>query len=626
MAILAQKPMLASSFEYFTIEAPSYLDNGSAVLELAADKEKCLTSWAVIQVEYDSGVDIRLQGAFDHACRIWEHVMPMMPPIKVKVRCEPMGKGNQYARVIMNCVKSYLNFMPEGSSPFAQVKGVVGAETVHLASDNSFGNLPLDTEDLPDMEIIYNSDVLSEFSYDFLSTHRSVKYDFVTAAVRDFAKGFGLYAGFNVDPETNKELPLDRYLLPYERLIHVPDMGSDVESRFVEVGRHMVDFTDLEYPYDLFAFTPENWERGSSLCNFKFYSESGFAKALQYGFYKNSVVRSINDDYGKAFFGTILGCLPELQCAGKNIKDSGIRYVARDKTDLWDIFESGDLKGAKPIENIHAYGGKGRLHQWLCNLFEEGYDACDPCGYALSFLKKDGGWYSLGCKSFSDKPDLERVIGDDVLKTLARDSEGNLRARMSIRELNCSMNTYLFSVKFRPQPIEMQVLSQSLSRVGNNVVTSLGIKNLEGCSDLIFQERIYDLSGKLLDARSFTSISTMATNRTYPNNSRVRISAYATNQEGETLSDVFEFENVLTNSSAVSMNRNGDSLSLVIEGDYASAAHYRVVKFDSNDNVPVIEGSSSISQDIDISSLGSGIYIVNVSDEFGEITSFKFQK
>lgn len=287
----------------------------------------------------------------------------------------------------------------ERSSLLSQIKSVVLRETEIYGRASQFASAIPDSTffDAPDITITYNKERLGEFSFS-LEAEPTDKYDFITVALRDIAKGLGFYCGFHSDDGIKIDLPSNRFLTPYE--CSIPNNDS---------ARNGYYTLNIEGYGSLDLYAPNVWEDNVSMNYFIPDSTKKLTELLSYDFGKGCVIRDITDKKYTKLFDNLLGWSPAILVGGTSngINGSGstgnvIPYEGS--------IDASDLQApiSDSVTELHLDNGIALMSDYT-DQFDE-YSYCWPYmsqynnrgytfnGYYASLLKKMGHGMSFGLR------------------------------------------------------------------------------------------------------------------------------------------------------------------------------------------------------------------------------------
>lgn len=662
------------------ISLTSFAQEETEVYNYASDdiKNECfkipvirrINGGTIIKIEYEGTWPTEMKGAFEYACKIWEEQLPPMLPINIKASIGNIrGSG---ARTTLSKINTtgYIfadEIVSEYTSTSPQIKNVILEEYVCDSPLKYVVDIPDSTFfDSPDIHITYNKNLLSEFSFSLYETPTD-KYDFVTVAMRDIAKGLGIACNLqyaNGVLAGRREKPTN-----YE--VNIYSLLSDHNGN-LDINKATSGSVALEslygQPGQLYA--PEDWETGVSLNWFIPDSTFKLSRLLSYDFGKGTVIRDISDSNLIPFFYNVMswGMVETSSIGGGGVTSTGStsNFIPYEGTRI-NLLES---YGAPVAETQH--------HKYLSSnqalytprptkvgsdltFYDQYYDYMWPyhyayrrnlnmndtrkrSGYSVCLLKKDGKWDSV----FYTTLDEGEIITDMFeyhydADAYARTCDGYLRCRITrsesysyFGESRWGYNSKYYVIDAKPQKVEM-----SFSGVVDNIPTSrssiddyfktvkIGIKNLEGTERIVVERTIegdrVPTSFEIEDFKNgyFTAI----VDKEYY--TEFRVIAY--NKNGSTQSEVYELAPLEPWEENISLQIQGNSL-------YVNSNTLRSNRLDSKLNYE-IHSVSSYSVDkslcgslnniygvIDISELKSGLYIFKYIDRKGIERELKFYK
>ena len=244
--------------------------------------------------------DNSMKGAFEYACKIWEEQLPNNLPINIHAKIGTI-RGTVAGQKLLSKVSPISYYYDhQEESPSSRIKYVLLAESntgQNVTFNDSVKNAEFFTK--PDITITYNKSLLNEFSYSLYATPVD-KYDFVTVALRDIAKGLGFASSFTADSSTHTFHMTSRALTCYEKVIREAIGTEDASAAYVNSTQGELNIT-VPYYGNLKLYAPTSWQNGISLNYFVPDSTKNISELLTYDFGKGSVIRNIVDDYDKLF-------------------------------------------------------------------------------------------------------------------------------------------------------------------------------------------------------------------------------------------------------------------------------------------------------------------------------------
>lgn len=342
-----------------------------------------------------------MKGAFEYACKIWEEQLPNTLPINIHVAISPLrgpGSGKLLSRVFP---ESYAD-----EELASRMKYVLLAE-YNTGKNRTFMDSITNQEiffNIPDITITYNQNMLDEFSFSIDSTPVD-KYDFVTVALRDIARGLGFISGFTANVNAGAFDKTSRVLTYYEKKIREAIGTNDVHTAYANSTQGTLA---LSVPYygNLNLYAPNVWQNGVSLNYFVPDQTKKISELLTYDFGRGSVIRDISDKYNTLFYELHGWQAYNLVTGGSGISVisdgttenifnyNGSIKIEQDTKSTSSILNDGNL--CSSVNEDSAVGNNGKNDFILSKyLFPYSYMYPDSCGYGswlVSLLKKDGTW------------------------------------------------------------------------------------------------------------------------------------------------------------------------------------------------------------------------------------------
>ncbi len=462
----------------------------------------------VFKVTYDNTISKEVQGAFEYACKIMSENLPPSLPITVRVETGylPSKRGKRaFSKV---AVPLYEDFGEGGygySTDPMRIKSVILLEYDLSNNQRFIDSIPnlsfFDNPSLPDITITYNRNSLNDCSFS-IDEKLENKYDFVTIALRDLARGLGFRCGLYRDTDTTDGLSLGRKPTLYE---------SDIWSRLTENGQSPYENATKgslsTYVGNLYA--PEKWVDGVSLNYFYPDSMNPLTELLQYEFGKGCLIRNISDSNLGYIFSTHLGWF----ASGTSGSGSSTHYdgTTSNVMPYKGNITIGRAKGASDIQNDGAttltasnstpkhYSIDIREFCKPYHLYNDG-DSGSGEGWRISALKKDGTWDCIGY-DLGDNDNLN-ISYEDIQfhypdSVYYRTCDGHLRIRASLcvpRHPTYSYSAHYFAMDYTPQAVDLSYdgindFGISLASFDNNLVdVKICIKNLEGITRLVVEQ------------------------------------------------------------------------------------------------------------------------------------------
>ncbi|MDE6235365.1 MAG: T9SS type A sorting domain-containing protein [Muribaculaceae bacterium] len=427
---------------------------------------------------YSEDCPEELRGAFEYAVKIWEENLPECLPISIKVLTAPLGKD------VPSKVKyRTLSFSRQNNNQFLYPTSAVKAILIREFNRNVVQRFHDELNDVSvierddDITITYNSDMFEDFSFSLDEGLVGNRFDFVTLALRDIAKGLGLVPNFAVNLQTRTLAKVPSPSTPYterlwEALLHPPterattsDDGSVAFSNATKGDYYKADVNMWVLKY----YAPASWIDGLSATTFIPESNNPLTQLLSYDFGRGTVMRNISSESWSDLFWRLLewnndvitsspeagkistngSTLNELPfegsfTIGENLQNDNMYSD-------WISIES--LCAGNPLEKASV--DNKRMSVATSQDYSESY--CEPYSYwipnlkgeatTVSALLKNGKW-DVVYSSYQDKgpddlgyegPQSITVSMDDLkhhydLEEYARSTSGGLRYRIASGE------------------------------------------------------------------------------------------------------------------------------------------------------------------------------------------------
>lgn len=610
---------------------------------------------------FDESCPESIKAPFEYACKIVEEYLPPCTPITVKVSTKKII-GPESPVISTFKALSYENFGDVSAfknTPMTMIKGVTLGE-YSIGVDKSFLTSIPDANFLtekPDIEICYNSYRLSELSYS-LDASPGDKYDFVSVAIRDLLKGFGLFSTFKYDRNKKELNNPDAPMIPFEHKINQA-LGPEntPAQKLINATQGEIILSEESSSRSLKLYAPTTWSAGKSLSFFIPQEDCNISKVLSYDFCRGMATRSLQDEYGQFIFTDLLGWK--------------INFLVGNDTPTTGYGGSTALlmpyNGSISLANSDKYGlkysipndnfGKTRkqyisseVPQEVVEYFEKfvpfsmkDMDDLRSDKSIISILKKDGTWdivYSLPTRGFPNQISMSDLDFHCDESQYARTVDGYFRARMTTKYVDyfggVNINSKFFVVDYLPQKVALRAtvgleqipfnptesnVEMAQTSNGNTYTAWIYFSNLEG-ADRIVLERLRDgdrIPSKIEvpDIRSGCYKTTIDCPTTF--------TAVAYNKNGYKRGEPIRVKNQLVFSpNQISIKQEGDYL--VIDSGQNAESSYLFTLQPVNADASISTFSGITGKTIDISNLKPGVYVVTVTDkQSGETSSLKFK-
>lgn len=608
----------------------------------------------VFRVTYEGNWTNDMKGAFEYACKIWEEQLPQALPLNITAKIGTIrGGGGQKLLSKVNYTE-YLNSLSALSS---QIKAVVLDEYQRGNSIQFVDSIKgSDFFDKADISITYNEDLLDEFSYSLYATPLD-KYDFVTVALRDIAKGLGISSRIMADVANKKIIYTGGGTSPYEEWIYSAIGGGNASQAYVNATKGSLPVKIDGYG-TLSLYAPSPFQNGVSLNAFIPDPNKNITQLLTYEFGRGTVIRDITDNY-QSLFKYGLGWEAAIATGDAHSDANGVTTGNTGEA----IPYGGTITGGTPnflteansinkqqSWNIETYNTSDFNIEEYCWPYDCNYRPNAPIdteGWTVALLKKDGTWDIV--YDISVIPSYLDVSMNDFqyhydMNEYARTADGFLRCRVVYNQnywdniydrTYRSMKTRYYVLNYLPQRTEMKfsgVMPTTSTRALTNEYMrdiKIGIKNLEGTERIVVEqldegERVPS-KFEVNDFKKGYFVATVD-KEFY---SEFTIVAY--NKNGSTRSETIEiaplepasqnFEIQVLNDEIKIKNARKRNLPKTL------LASYEILPLNNYVSRSLLKGNiESNEPSINISSLRAGTYVLNYYDTRNIKHSVKFQK
>ena len=608
----------------------------------------------VFRVTYEGNWTNDMKGAFEYACKIWEEQLPQALPLNITAKIGTIrGGGGQKLLSKVNYTE-YLNSLSALSS---QIKAVVLDEYQRGNSVQFVDSIKgSDFFDKADISITYNEDLLDEFSYSLYATPLD-KYDFVTVALRDIAKGLGISSRIMADVANKKIIYTGGGTSPYEEWIYSAIGGGNASQAYVNGTKGSLPVKIDGYG-TLSLYAPSPFQNGVSLNAFIPDPNKNITQLLTYEFGRGTVIRDITDNY-QSLFKYGLGWEAAIATGGAHSDANGVTTGNTGEAIPYGGTITGGtsnfLTEAISINkqqswNIETYNTSDFNIEEYCWPYDCNYRPNTPIdteGWTVALLKKDGTWDIV--YDISVIPSYLDVSMNDFqyhydMNEYARTADGFLRCRVVYNQnywdniydrTYRSMKTRYYVLNYLPQRTEMKfsgVMPTTSTRALTNEYMrdiKIGIKNLEGTERIVVEQldegervpskfEVYDFKKgyfvATVDKEFYSEFTIVAYNKNGSTRSETieiaPLEPASQNFEIQVLNDEIKIKNA--------RKRNLPKTLL---------ASYEILPLNNYVSRSLLKGNiESNEPSINISSLRAGTYVLNYYDTRNIKHSVKFQK
>lgn len=481
---------------------------------ISLPEQRPMLEGSKIVVNYSGEWPEEMRGAFEYATKIWEEVLPPTTPIRINASCAPMlGGMNALSRVSFHASEYTGDSVRDYLYPTTAVKGITMNEYHHNGFSISFRELnSLALDSLVDIDIVYNSNMLDEFSFN-LDGEATDKYDFVTLALRDIAQGMGF--GHRITASSGTLSVPEGLHTPYEeKVFNVIGMYNPSYEKATSGSLHLNGYH---------LYSPNPFDNSKSLRFFHNESNSPLERLLTPEFKKGYVVRdltasstqhSIYEDfrdmlywhYGDVATGSSSTVTVDTDLNNQLPYKGAVSFSFGNSKSLSfnDITGSDDAEDAKS-PRLTFFTDTNAIKYGPCNIDQSLSNATSV--YTVAVQQKDGVWQLLDCQSMSgsdviqidlDALDAELETNDT---TYARTVDGGLKYRLVSRTIEMSNYTRenykvkYFTRAYTPQkPVikysKVHEEESSLVRMSDDyyIDVEIGISNIEGTTEVLVEQ------------------------------------------------------------------------------------------------------------------------------------------
>lgn len=604
---------------------------------------------------FDDSCPPDMQNAFSYACKIVEEYMLPCLPLNIKVSCGHLtgASRNAISKIQSRNEINFGNNATYRNVPTSMIKGVLTAELSYNSSKSYLDSIP-NVEFLKnniDLNIIYNIDKLNELSFS-LEADPGHKYDFISLAIRDILKGFGLSSSYKYDHINKLLVNPSQEMTPFEYYINeMLGKFGDGKARLeaatqgeLELGRY--------YNERMKLYAPVTWQNGISLNYFIPQDDSDVSKILSYDFCKGMVMRSLNDSYANFIFRELLGWIPDyasgpivpISSGGSTLNKmsyNGSISLGDSSFSNYGIeYPSTKSNAAKSFRRERGIEEKSRLLQYVDSFrpFFPYDNTNQESGITLSILKKDGTWdqvyflevYLNGMELEIKMSDCEFHCDTDEY---ARSIDGYLRARLTTKDAyDGRISANFFVIDYLPQKVKLtcRLMEESQAASANQVdplaVTYYPVRiyfsDIEGVDRLVL-ERLrsgFRVPSKIEVNDFKQGYHDLSIDR------ETTFTAVAYNANGSSRSIPVTVAPITTATAVSAMQFSLSDSEIKIERpDNGNISYsYTIAPLNVMSISDVITGESN--GNVNTSSLAEGIYVLSVTDSMGNTGTFKFRK
>ena len=256
-----------------------------------------------------------IKNSFQTACSLWEEVLPEVCNIRIKIELSERGARAPFSSIRITKYDTNDLFHEDMHSLNSQIKGALMAGYISGHNNQFKNSIPPDLLSEYDFIITYNMSLKNEVSFSTGLPDSQDKYDFVSIAMRDIAKGLGIYAEVRIDESSKLLMPAADKPNPFAKLVYealgtgsLQTLQANAYKKGTQgelmVGPHFISSNGKYDSIRLYA--PQAWDYDKSLNTFIPESGKKLTQLLSYDFGRGSVIRDINDKDIRFFFRNYL--------------------------------------------------------------------------------------------------------------------------------------------------------------------------------------------------------------------------------------------------------------------------------------------------------------------------------
>lgn len=592
-----------------------------------------------------------MEGAFEYACRIWEEVMPTTFPVRMKVILD-----NNTTKYLDGSVFSKVGYkaMPNNnndfnfattSSPWSQIKANTWLNKTGIFNDGAFNNsLSPNMFREPEVTITYYNyghKLEKECSFSLDEVIDNNHYDFVTMALRDIARSFGIIWNGKMQQPGSLDIMPQR-ISPFEKnILYVIGQNSEeaytkATTQKIVVGGKFASSGNNHWE----LYSPSTWDNNRSLNYFIPNASQKITQLLSYEFGKGTVVRDIacRDTY--YMFASLLGWTGDVAVSigheGNNCAEGVV------STEKVLPFKGAFISKARSLSKLSTYQNADDLPMTkdeIPGYIEKFIPKADRAigGIGVSFLKNDGTWdevhYEPGIYNISDIDVSDFELHNDI-KQYARSCDGYIRCRVMIYRSEYGKQTagaYYYLLDYLPETVQLARSATVVKDKEDEYLrdVKIGFKNIEGVTKIVVSQLDeYNELPYYYEVKDFKKGYFVATvDKDYT--TTFTITAYNKNGSTESYPYVLSPLDPSPIEVKFSMKRQNISISASKRGARALSKNLitkvEITSLDKNQNM-FLYSSKNNDETISVGSLPRGRYVLSAYDAFDKKHTFKFSK
>lgn len=579
--------------------------------------------------------------------------MPSMLPLNITIKWGKIrgsNTANILSKVTYKTIESLTDLDKQYLSTMAQIKAVALKE-IHLQHTHRFSDIVDDVTrniNSEDIIITYNSDLYNEFSFS-IDDVMCDKYDFVSLAIRDIAKGLGF--GINITAN-NQKIVFPTIKKPYyESCIWNALVNETPASAYTKCTQGHFDVFGLPSLY-----APNPWSNGVSLQYYIPEETDPLSMLLSYDFGKGYVMRDLSGVDWEYKFQSILDWQAMMtvgeSTSSKNetgSTDNNISYngsIDLSSLSSKNIVKTEDPKlSSKEASFTKATQSNSTSYYDLCQPYNYFYTGEKNVyfGYSISALLKNGNWDVLYAEY---SPTTTTIRIEDLNLNYpdyeyARSCSGGLRYRITkcVRNGNPLTSPSAYYVKYFTRDYLPQKANIKYSRIHEETETTnsksarmsddyfvdveIGLSHIEGTTKIIVEQ--LDEGERVpfrYEAENFRQGYFIA-NLDRELSTQLTVISY--NENGSTKSETITipaigYENIPQN---ISFNLADNYIEPIGIDNSRSNIYYSITNLTINNRTK--DGLLPQNGKIDILDLQPGFYVLSLKNG-DQISNYKFSK
>lgn len=621
-------------FSQTVMNSPTHMSSIVNTCNFGLPVARSVNGGAKIIVDYEGDWPLYMKTAFQHACEIWEEAMPTTIPIRVTAYMEESACDSDLLSDV-SVAKQNISCPYAPQSVDAQLKSLIYNDVVRSVNHNYADSVDISFFENEDFNITYYKDIIDENCSFWLSnTCESGKYDFVTVALRDLAKGFGLIWDINLEIQsivksnlTSFQRFVDDALMPYTNRLQALNKAT----------KGSLGITDGEnISYSLYA--PAQWNNNESLRYFIPNSTKKITQLMRYDFGRETLVRNLNDANMHWFFRSLLNWLDFGVATGGEFDYQTTSASTSNVLDCQTGHISIEPAISNSNKNISRFLGWGRNAAATTTNYDYNYyvGRFTPTywgigGWTVSVMNNDGSWTLLHSQPTNTSLNINiSSLNIGNLSNYSVTCDGLLRFRVVYNDsYNNILQEYYYLVNCPPRKVSMR--KEKILPIDDEYVRDvvIGLGNLEGVTRIVVEQKDQGdvpIYYEVPDFKKGFFVATVDKELS----SEFRIRAY--NSKGNVWSNKYTLPALQSSSNGFTpeFRITDENISVRAKAsrlyDKELYRDYIIRRLSTHSYNLVSEGMINSDGNINISSLPNALYSLEVTDINGVKHTMKFTK